>query len=79
MIANGKHEASIKLGSRVRIRHTNGLKGKVVELRGPLGPDGVNIFRIQIRTTPEPGFIEVREDQLEILHSRQDVGGPTLG
>jgi hypothetical protein len=69
MIENGKHEDAIKLGSRVRIRHTNGLKGKVVELRGPLGPNGANVFRIQIRTTPEPGFIEVREDQLEVLKS----------
>lgn len=69
MIENGKHESAIRLGSRVRILHTNGLKGKVVELRGPLGPGGSQIFRIQIRTTPEPGFIEVREDQLEVLKS----------
>ena len=64
---NGTAHDSIKLGSRVRIRHTNGMKGKVVELRGPLGPGGSQVFRIQIRTTPEPGFIEVREDQLELL------------
>lgn len=74
MIENGKDRASIGLGSRVRIRHTNGLKGKVVELRGPLGPGGSQIFRIQIRTTPEPGFIEVREDQLEILKSPGSAG-----
>ena len=64
---NGKHEPQFKLGDRVKIRLSNGLKGRVVELRGPLGPGGSHIFRVQIRKKPEPEFIEVREDQLVLL------------
>jgi hypothetical protein len=54
------------LGDRVKIRNSAGMKGRIVELRGPLGPGGAQIYRVQIRRKPR-AYIEVREDQLEII------------
>lgn len=56
-----------KLGDRVKLRHAAGLKGKIVELRGPLGPGGAQIYRVRFKRKPKPTYIEVREDQLEVL------------
>jgi hypothetical protein len=57
----------LKLGDCVRIRRSTGLRGLIVELRGPLGPHGAQIYRVRVERDPEPAFIEVREDQLEPL------------
>jgi hypothetical protein len=57
----------LKLGDRVKIRHSSGLQGRIVELRGPLGPGGALIYRIRIRRKPKPVYIEVREDQLVLV------------
>ena len=54
----------VKLGDRVMIRYTN-LTGRVVELRGPLGPKGAQVYRVRLSRKPRPAYIEVREDQLE--------------
>jgi hypothetical protein len=56
-----------KLGDRVKIRLSGGLSGKVVELRGPLGPGGVQIYRVLVRRKPERKYIELREDQLKLI------------
>jgi hypothetical protein len=58
---------SIKRGDRVKILHSSGLVGRVVELRGPLGPKGALIYRVLLRRKPKPAYIEVREDQLETI------------
>jgi hypothetical protein len=55
----------LKLGDLVKIRHSGYEPGRIVELRGPLGPGGVQIYRVRIRGKPRPAYIEVREDQLE--------------
>jgi hypothetical protein len=60
----------VKVGDRVRIRHASGLSGRVVELRGPLGPGGAQIDRIRVRKKPTPAYVEVREDQLEVVASK---------
>jgi hypothetical protein len=66
--------ALFKVGDRVRIRpsHPAGSfrKGRVVELRGPLGPKGAQVYRIKFRRKP-PGYVEVLEEQLEAV----PVGG----
>jgi hypothetical protein len=67
---NGKGIPALKLGDRVKIRHTAGLKGRIVEWRGPLGPGGAQVYRIRIRRTPEPVYAEVLEDQLEVLPAK---------
>jgi hypothetical protein len=48
----------------VKIRYSE-LRDPIVELRGPLGPGGVQIYRVRFRRKPTPAYIEVREVQLE--------------
>ena len=62
-----KPVALLKLGDRVKIRLSGGLSGKVVEMRGPLGPGGTQIYRVQVRRKLEPKYIELREDQLDLV------------
>ena len=66
-MAKPKPVPLLKLGDRVRIRLSGGLKGRIVELRGPLGPGGAQIYRVRIPRKPKPQYIEVREDQLETI------------
>ncbi len=58
------------LGDRVKIRLSGGLRGRIVELRGPLGPGGVQIYRVLVRRKPQPKYIELREDQLELAPTK---------
>jgi hypothetical protein len=64
-MAKPKPVPLLKLGDRVRIRLSRGLKGRIVELRGPLGPGGAQIYRVRIPRKPKPQYIEVRENQLQ--------------
>lgn len=57
-------------GDRIKVLHSSGLRGQVVELRGPLGPGGAQIYRIRIRRKPKSTYVEVREDQLEQLPAK---------
>jgi hypothetical protein len=57
----------LKLGDRVRILRSSGLCGDIVELRGALGPEGAQIYRVRIRRKPKPAYIELREDQLVLI------------
>jgi hypothetical protein len=58
---------SFKLGDRVEIRHSE-WRGRIIELRGPLGPGGVEIYRVRSgRKKMKPILIEVREDQLKLI------------
>jgi hypothetical protein len=45
-----------KLGDRVKIRLSGGLRGRVVELRGPLGPGGAQIYRVRVSGKAEPTY-----------------------
>lgn len=67
---NGKAGPTLKPGDRVKVHHTGGLKARVVEWRGPLGPGGAQVYRILIRRKPEPVYAEVLEDQLELLPAK---------
>ena len=44
--------------------------GRIVELRGPLGPGGVQVYRVLVRRKPEPKYIELMEDQLELVPAK---------
>ena len=55
---------SWKVGDRVKIRHSEFRQAQIVELRGPLGPGGAEVYRVQVRRKPKPMFIEVLADQL---------------
>jgi hypothetical protein len=58
------------LGDRVKIRRSGGMRGRIVELRGPIGPGGIQIYRVLIRRKPEPTYIELREDQLQLAPAK---------
>ena len=55
----------LKIGAMVHIRNSGYGPVKIVEFRGPLGPKGARVYRIQVRKEPAPAYIEVLEDQLE--------------
>jgi hypothetical protein len=73
MAAKKKLAVSLKVGDLVKIRHSVDLRGQIVELRGPLGPGGVQVYRIRVRRKstgrpkPKPTYIELREDQLQAI------------
>ena len=56
-----------KVGDRVVV-HSGGdaISARVVELRGPLGPTGVQVYGITSPGTFPRHYLEVREDQLEL-------------
>ena len=62
-----KTQEPFNLGDRVRILHSGNLCGRIVELRGPLGPGGAQVYRVRIRGMAKPTFIELIEDQLELI------------
>ena len=59
----------IKHDDRVKLLHATGLGmvGRVVELRGPLGPKGAQVYRILLQRKPKPAYVEVLEHQLEVI------------
>ena len=59
--------ASFKLGDRVRIKNYAGQVGKIVEYRGPLGPGGAPVYRVQVRRKPNISYIELLANQLEAV------------
>jgi hypothetical protein len=63
------------LGDRVKVHHFRGTRTRIVELRGPLGPGGVQVYRIAVTrkvagTRPIRTYIEVMEDQLELIPAK---------
>jgi hypothetical protein len=52
-------------GDWVEILHFG--KGKIVELRGALGPGGAEVYRVMYRRKPRPGYIEVLGEQIRLL------------
>jgi hypothetical protein len=57
----------LKSGTVVKILNSGFRRAKIAEYRGPLGPQGARIYRVLVRRKPQPMYIEVREDQLEVL------------
>jgi hypothetical protein len=58
------------LGDRVKIRHSRFPSARIVELRGPLGPGGAQVYRVLVRRKPEPKYIELLEDQLVLMSAK---------
>ena len=54
----------LKLGDRVEVRYYPDWRGRIVELRGPLAPGGVQVYRVRIPRKPKSIYVELREDQL---------------
>jgi hypothetical protein len=57
--------ASLNLGDRVKIKHYGGRFGRIVELRGALGPNGAPVYRVMVQRRPTASYIELLGSQLE--------------
>ena len=53
-------------GTTVRVLGSGFKPGRVIEYRGPLGPNGSRVYRVLVVKKPRM-YAEFREDQLEIL------------
>lgn len=54
-------------GTVVRIRNSGYHRAKIAEFRGPLGPKGARVYRVLVESKPRRVYIEVLEEQLEVL------------
>lgn len=70
---------SFKLGDRVRIKNYSGKVGKIVEYRGLLGPGGAPVYRVQVKRKPNISYIELLEDQIELVPPAHKEPSPTVG
>jgi hypothetical protein len=61
-----------RLGDEVRIRHF-AFPGRIIELRGPLGIGGRDLFRVLFREEPDEAFIEVPEEDLILVRAYEDI------
>lgn len=55
----------LKIGTIVRIRNSGYGRAQIVEYRGPLGPKGSRVYRVQVGKKPQSAYLEVLEEQLE--------------
>ena len=62
----------LKDGTVVRILDSGYHRAKIAEYRGPLGPKGARVYRVLVQNKPRRVYIEVLEDQLEVM---QDARG----
>jgi hypothetical protein len=58
----------LKAGTVVRIRNSGYHRAKIAEFRGPLGPKGARVYSVLVQRKPRRVYIEVLEDQLEVLN-----------
>src|SRR5262245_57803593 len=58
-------DTPFEVGDLVRIKGYERLLGRIVEFRGPLGPNGELIYGIDLQLRPVVSYIELREDQIE--------------
>jgi hypothetical protein len=54
-------------GTVVRIRNSGYHRAKIAEFRGPLGPKGARVYSVLVQSKPRRVYIEVLEEQLEVL------------
>jgi len=67
----------LPIGTRVKIRDSGYGVARIVEVRGPFGPKGARVYRVQVRQKPHPAYTEVLEEQLEVVEpSRRTASGP---
>lgn len=55
----------LRIGTIVRVRDSRYGRARIVEFRGPLGPNGARVYRLQFGRKP-PAYTEVLEDQIEV-------------
>jgi hypothetical protein len=64
---NKKPSQPLKLGDYVKIKYYPDLRARIVELRGPLGPGGAQVYRVRIRLKPRSIYVELPEGQLKVV------------
>ena len=57
----------LKVGTMVKILNSGYARARIAEDLGLLGPKGARIYRVLVQRKPRPVYIEVRENQLEVL------------
>jgi len=57
----------LKDGTIVKILNSGYPHARIAEFRGPLGPKGARVYRVLVQSKPRRVYIEVLEDQLEVL------------
>ncbi len=60
----------LKPGTVVRIRNSGYHRAKIAEFRGPFGPKGARVYRILVQRKPRRVYIEVLEEQIEVLNDK---------
>lgn len=58
-------------GTVVKILDSGYRRAVVAEYRGPLGPKGARVYRVLVEKKPRRTYIEVLEEQLEVLRERR--------
>jgi hypothetical protein len=66
-MAAEKTPPRLKVGDRVTVRYWPDWRGRIVELRGPLGPGGAQIYGVRFPGKPKSEYVELREDQLILI------------
>jgi len=57
----------LKDGTYVKILHSGYYRARIAENLGGLGPKGARVYRVLVTKKPRPFYIEVLEEQLEVL------------
>ena len=68
-MATQKLAEPLKDGTFVRIRYSGYHRARIAECLGPLGPKGARVYRVMVQRKPRRVYIEVLEEQLEVLAS----------
>ncbi len=70
-------DPKFKVGEYVKIRHSSIKRGRIIELRGPLAPGGVQVYGVLLRRKPTRIYTELREDQIEHLPADEQPASAT--
>jgi hypothetical protein len=57
----------LKDGTVIKILNSGYHRARIAEYRGPLGPKGARVYRVLVQKKPRRVYIEVLEDQIEVL------------
>jgi hypothetical protein len=66
-----------KSGTVVKILNSGFHRAKVAEYLGALGPKGARVYRVLVQRKPRRMYLEVLEEQLEVLDDAR--GSPPAG
>ena len=70
-MATKKAAPTFKLGDRVTVRYFPHWRGRIVELRGPLAPGGMQVYGVRIRQKPKSFYVELGEDELILIPAEE--------